>query len=264
MITLISLLSASLAQAGVCDDLGGLPTGPISASLYDGDHGLARRTCGRTEAALDGGGLVLADTPNFYGHIVAGGNLEGAYATDKLEVFGGVQAIRYDSVISAISSSYVGLGHTHLGASYRLAESESWAVGLSGRAVLPTAFGLYENARPFGLDLGVNGVWVAAPALRVHGQLGGLHSFATGPGDADPRFGLGVLAGAELRPSDHFAAVVDLEAFAGQYAPLDAFSAGIGLRAGGEAFGLELGAKLPLAGRERALATAGLRASWRF
>ena len=131
--------------------------------------------------------------------------------------------------------------------------------------VLPTAFGLYENAWPLALDLLATIEWYAAPILVVHGHAGGLGALARGGGPVAPAGAAVAGAGAALRPLDWLAVVAEVDASFGRTDALDHLAVTGALRFGaGERFGAELGATFPLAGRERALAAAVLRLSWRL
>ncbi len=269
MLGLSLLTLASVALAGPCEQASpstSIATGPVTAGLYDGDLGVPHRVCGRTEAAFVGGGLAVVDTANFYGHIVAGGTLEGAWAaTDRTELFVAVEAVRYDTVITAIPAGYLGFGHVSLGGSQRLWSSDAMAVGAHGRLVLPTAVGLYANAFPLAMDLGASGVWAAHRTLRVHGDVAALGSVAASAGPSYPRAGVALTLGAEWQPVGPFALVVDGRAGFGYTAPVDVVAVAAGLRFGlGSRLGVELGGTVPLAGRERSLATAELRITMRL
>lgn len=264
---MIALLALFTAQASPCsDDLSGIAYGPVSVGFQDGDLGVARRVCGRTEAALAAGGLAIVETENFYGHIVAGGTLEGSLAvSERTEVFTTVEAFRYDSVITPIAATYAGFGHVGIGATHRFVDADNVAVGLHGRGVFPTAVGLYRNAFPIGLDVGVGAAWAPLSTFRVHGDVTALGSAAVSRGPAGPRGGARVTAGVEWQPARPFAVVADLNAGFGYAAPVDHVAAAIALRAGiGKRVGVELGATLPLAGRERTLAAGELRVGMRL
>jgi hypothetical protein len=264
---MIPLLLSGLAYAGPCDlpDTG-VATGAVTAALYDGDLGVARRVCGRTEVALEGGGLAVVDTANFYGHIVAGGTVEGSWlANPKTELFASIEAFRYDSVITPIPATYMGFGHVGLGASERLFDNDTLAVAAHGRLVLPTAIGLYQHAYPLALDLGVGAEWAPVQVFHVHADLGGLGAAAISKGPALPGAGATATVGAEWRPGRHFALVLDGRAGFGYTAPVDVIAASLGVRVGvGKHFGIELDVTKPLAGRDRTLAAGELRAAYRF
>lgn len=272
MIPLLTLF-AGLAWADPCATTdssgfatGPIPTGPVPVGYLDGDLGVAHRLCGRTEVSLGAGGLAVVDTANFYGHIVAGGTLSGSWAaTDRTEIYAAIEAFRYDSVITPIPATYMGFGHVSLGASQRLWESDNFGIGAHGRLVVPTAVGLYRNAYPLGLDLGVSALWAAHRTFRVHGDVGGLGSAAISAGPALPWAGARVTVGAEWQPVRPFAVVVDLDSAFGYTDAVDHVAGSLGLRAGiGKRVGLELAASYPFAGRERALATGELRVDVRL
>ncbi|MDP2314315.1 MAG: hypothetical protein Q8P41_15540 [Pseudomonadota bacterium] len=264
-ILLVSLVD--IAYAGPCEsDTLGIATGPVTVGFQDGDLGVPRRVCGRTEVGLAPGGSAVVDTANFYGHIVAGGTLEGSWAPSRrTEVYVGVEAFRYDSVITPIPATYMGFGHVNLGATQRLWENDTLALAVHGRAVVPTAVGLYRNAYPVGLDVGVAGLWAPLDTVRVHADVGGLGSAAISHGPALPRAGARVMVGGEWQPARHFAVVLDVTSIFGYTAPVDVVAGSLGLRVGiGKRVGVELGAAVPLAGRERALAAGELKVNVRL
>jgi hypothetical protein len=264
---LASTVFSSTAWAGPCEaDTTGLASGPVTVGFQDGDLGVPRRVCGRTEVAFAPGGLAVVDTANFYGHIVAGGSLEGSWAPSRrTEVFASIEAFRYDSVITPITATYMGFGHVAVGASQRLWDNDTLAVGLHGRVVAPTAVGLYRNAFPIGLDVGVSGLWAPLPTLRVHADVAGLGSAAISHGPALPRAGARVMVGGEWQPVKPFALVLDVTSGFGYTAPVDLVAGSLGLRFGiGERVGIELGASMPFAGRERALAAGELKVNVRL
>lgn len=258
---MIALLAAA-AWAGPCDaPTTGIATGPVTVGFQDGDLGVARRLCPRTEVALAAGGLAIVETENFYGRIAAGPTVEGSWAfSERGEVFVGVEAFRYDTVITAIPAAYAGFGHTALGATYRFWENDAVGVGAHARTVLPTAVGLYRNAWPIAADLGVGVQWAAHPTLRVHGDATGIFSAAISPGPTLPWGGARVTGGVEWQPVQPFGVTLDLDAGFGYAAPVDHVAAALALRTGiGKRVGVELAVAYPFAGRERALAAGELR-----
>jgi hypothetical protein len=264
---MLSLLALSAAWAAPCaNDNTALPAGPVAVGFADGDLGVARRLCPRTEVGISGGGLAVVETENFYGHIVTGGTLDGSWAAShKTEVFASIEAFRYDSVITPISASFMGFGHTALGATHQVWRDEKAILGVHGRLVLPTAVGLYRNAWPLAMDLGVGARWQPVRTLEVHGDIGALGSAAISAGSAGPRAGATVTAGVAWNPVKPFALVADVDAGFGYTAALDHLAAAVALRGAlGQRVGIELGVTLPLAGRERALAAGELRVSTRL
>ena len=267
-VALALLLAPLPANAeGPCDEHAfGLPTGPVPAGILEGELGRARRVCGRSEAALDVGGLLLVDLPNFYGRVAGGLRLEGSWAfLDRGELFGSFEAFRYDMLITPLSSSSAGIGQTTLGASYRFFDNPTAALGVNGKFVLPTATPLYTGARPLGFDVGLAAQLQAHRRVHFHLQAGLLTSVGLGKGPARPRIGAAVTAGGELRPHDTFAVGVDLYGSFGYTAPVDVFAAALALRfSDAKRFGFEIAATVPIAGRERAAARVDFKASVRF
>ena len=265
---LVLLAAPPRAHAdGPCDRHAfGLPTGPVQAGLLDGELGRARRVCGRSEVALDAGGLLLVDLPNFYGRIAAGVRLEGSWAfAERGELFGSFEAFRYDSLITPLSSSAAGIGHATVGASYRFFGNDRAALGINGKFVLPTATPLYQHTWPLGFDAGLAAQLEAHRLVHFHLQAGLLTSVGMGKGPAQPRIGAALTAGAELRPHDTFAVAIDLHSSFGYTAPVDVFAAALAIRfSDARRFGFEIGATVPIAGQERAAARVDLKASVRF
>ncbi len=255
------------ATAQLCADMGdGLPAGPIISSTLDGNLGNAHRFCGRSEVGLGVDALLLVDMPNFYGHLAVGGKLDGSYAvSERFEVFGSFEFLRYESVITPIAADAVGLGVSNVGAAGQLLVRDKWGLGLNGKIVLPTAAGIYRNAWPVGFDLGLAAQFKASSKVHFHVQLGGLTSFAISKGAANPRIGGVLTAGTELRPGKAFALAIDLHGNFGYRAPLDTLAGALALRfSDGKRFGFSLGAVVPFAGVERAMVAVDLRASIRL
>lgn len=241
----------------------GMPTGPVLAPLLDGGLGRAHRVCGRSEIAVRGGGLLAIDKPNFYGRVTAGLNLEGSYApTRTTEVFAGLEALRFDTVISSLAASRLGLGHTYLGAAHRSVLGERTSLGVNGKLVLPTAPGLYHNAWPVSVDLGFAGQFTATRRLYLHGQIGLLATFVASRIAPSVRLGAALTGGAEFLPIRRLAIAADLHTLVGYTDVLDAVAGAVALRTSGlRRFGLELAGTFPFAGRLRTQAAVMLRVS---
>jgi hypothetical protein len=258
----------ALAQAeGPCDRYAyGMPTGPVQAGLLEGELGRAHRVCGRSEVGLDAGGLLLVDLPAFYGRLAAGIRLDGSWAWGpRGELFGSFEFFRYDMLITPLPASVAGLGHLNVGAAYRLLDTDKVALGINGKVVLPTAYPLYQHAWPIGFDAGLAAMFEAHSTVHFHVQAGLLTSAAAGKGAAQPKIGAMITAGAELKPVDTFAIAVDLVGGFGYTAPVDLFGAALALRfSDARRFGFEIGATVPIAGRERAAARVDLKATVRF
>lgn len=258
-----ALLASPLAHADPCDAYGyGIPQGPVVAGLQEGDLGRGRRVCERTEFGVGGGGALIADLANFYGDLSAGLTLDGSLALGRGELFASFQAFRYELVLEDLAASAVGLGETALGGGYRFLATDRFTLGVNGKVVLPTAAGIYQNTWPFGWDVGLSGLVEVHPRVHLHGHAGVLASAAASKGPTQPRVGGVVTVGADLRPAPGFALVLDLHGDFGYTAPLDVLAGGIGLRFSDlERFGFEVGATLPLAGRDPTAVSLDLRAS---
>lgn len=261
------LLASGRAQADPCAYFGhGMATGPVVAPVFDGGLGRGYRVCGRSEVGLRAGGLLLVDTPNFYGRVSAGGTLEGSWAPGKFgEVFAGAELVRYDTVIQSLSASALGFGNMYLGGSYRMLLGARSAIGFNGKLVFPTASALYTEARPFGFDFALTGQFAVHPRIQLHGQIG-LQAVAmasrAGPGF---RMGAAITGGAEFLIVRRFGIATDLYSVLGYTDVLDVFAGAVAFRFSNlKRFGFEVAGTVPFAGRERAQAVVMLRASVRF
>ncbi|MEZ4338707.1 MAG: hypothetical protein R3B82_18980 [Sandaracinaceae bacterium] len=270
---LLLLALPGLARAqGACDtDLPARPVGPLQVGDLDGFLGVAHRACPRDEIALGGDLLLIADSNDLYGnlHVNARGRISALLGDPHVEAFISWEAFRYQSLLSAVSSSYLGLGYLAWGASGQLYEGEGRAVALTGRMVLPTTTGLDVNTHPLAMDLGVTAAFVLNENFRAHAWLTLLGSVGAGIGPADPHGGLRVGGGVDWRPFEWLSFVVELQTGLFYRALLDLFAVQAGARlALGPEVGLELAASLPIAG-ERAFDDgalplgAALMVSWR-
>lgn len=267
MMPLLLALVAPVAHAAPCELLvDGMPDGPVPASFYDGGLGRAHAVCPRSEVGIGGSGYLVSDAANFYGHIVASGVLDARVAvTPRFELYGASEFLRWDNAIGAISASWLGYGHTTLGANGIVLRQDTVVLAVNGKVVTPTAVGLYHGSWPVGVDVGLAGVWSKSDHFRAEAQLTMLGSAAITAAASQPRLGVGVDTGVEWRPSKGFGLVAQLDAGMGYTAPLDHLAAGLGLRTRlGARGGLELGGVVPFAGRERALTSVALRGSWRL
>jgi hypothetical protein len=268
---MIALLAMTAFAAPAWND--GFPIGPVEIGLQPGNLGAPRRAVGRTEFGVSGAMGLVADTPNFYGHIAAAGAIDGSVNWGLTELYGRIEAVRYDTVLGAIASDRFGIGHGSLGLTQGL--SRNWPVNLAihGRFLFPTAVGLWQNAYPLGMDLGLAADLPLGERFRLHGDLTLAGSLMMGAGPAGPRGGLGLTVGGEWRPGRNFGLVADVRSGFLYDAPVDDVSAALGFRfAFGSRYGLtptpgalQLGAVVPLAGRKwLPLAQAELRFTWRF
>jgi hypothetical protein len=257
------------ADAGdPCTNAGfGLPTGPTRAGLIPGDLGAGHRACGRKEVGMSFGGALTVDLANFYGRLGAHLALDGSWmVTDRFEVFTELELLRIELLITPLGSTSVNVGHASMGVSYGFLRSKHLALAGHSRLVLPTAVGLYQNALPFSLDVGLAGQLEINRHLSLHGDTTFLFQAMAGKGAAAPRAGAAVVIGAEIIPLPEVAVVLDLKTRLGWGGePLDMLAAGIGLRFSDcKRFGFAIVGTVPLLGRERAAAGVELRGSVRF
>jgi len=253
----LALAAPLTAWADPCADLDGMPEGPVTAGLRNGDLGRGHRVCARSELSLGPGAYLLADSDNFYGHIVVTGALTASYAfNDRTEVFGSLEMLRWDSVLAPFPQDYIGPGFSALGASTRLWQSETVGLSLNGKIVFPA---MYENAWPLGVDLGVAGLWVVSRSVRLHAQISGEFEVNAGRGPALPRFGVAPTVGVVWRPVTVFAMGLDAVTSFGLVDTVDHFALSPVFRfSDGKRFGVDFGITAPLAGADRALASVDL------
>jgi len=262
-------LASTAASADPCKHFSyGMATGPVVAPILDGGLGRAYRVCGRSEVAIRGGGVLMVDIPNFYGRVSAGATIEGSWAPNKItEIFAGIEAVRYDTVIQSLSASNIGLGHSFLGGSIRAVTSDRATIAFNSKLVLPTATGLYQEARPFGFDMGVAGQFAATPKVHLRGQVGLLASAVASRAGPGLRMGASLTAGAEFLPVRRFGVAIDFHSVVGYATNTDLYAAAAALRFSNlKRFGFELAGMLPLARKnhEWAQAVVMLRASVRL
>lgn len=261
---MIALLIGAALAAPCPDD--GLPVGPVVAPLREGELGAPRRLCPRDEVAVGGAALLVADTANFYGHLVAGGVVRGSLAVDdRTEAWVTAEVVRYDTILGAISSDFVGTGHLSGGATRVFVDRDTLRAGAHARVVLPTASGLYRRSFPVGLDVGVGAEQPIGERLTLHEDLTLFGSGAIGP-VFGPRAGVALAGGLAWRPTRGFALATDLRGGLFYQGAVDELSIAPALRFGpGRHAGIELAIVAPLVGRDRTpLAAAELRGSWRF
>ena len=252
-------------QDGACARPRGVPSGPVQASLLDGDLGRGYRACARSDVALGGDGLLVIEPDEFYGRLQAAGVLRAGWAPSAdSELHLRLELLRYDTVISSVDAATLGLGHTTLGATQRLFEGARTRVSLGARLVLPTAFALYRHAWPLAADVLGLLEHRAHDALRLHASAGLIGSLALGSGPEQPRLGFATSAGAQWLPWRWGSLVLDVYGQLGYAALLDVLALSPALRFGGDQLGVELSAVVPVLGRERALLAGFLQVSWRW
>ncbi|MCA9604875.1 MAG: hypothetical protein H6719_07545 [Sandaracinaceae bacterium] len=272
LLALLTLAPSLAAAQGACDtDLPARPVGPLQVGELDGFLAVPHRACPREEVALGGDVLLVADTADLYGnlHVNGRGRLSALLGDPRVEAFVSWEAVRYQALLSAVSSSYLGLGYLSWGASGQLEEREGRAFALTGRMVLPTTTGLDQSSQPLAMDLGVTGAFVLNENFRAHIWLTLLGSLGIGAGPADPRGGVRFGGGLDWRPFEWLSFVAEVQSGFFYRALLDVLAVNAGVRlALGPEVGVELAAALPLFG-ERAFDDgalplgASLMVSWR-
>lgn len=231
-------------------DLRGRPIGPLQVGALDGNLGVPHRACPRQELALGGDLLLVAHTADFYGDIRANGRvrISAPILSDKVEGFLSWEAFRYQTVISSVAAAYTGLGYLAWGASGQVWNEGGGVVALTGRMVLPTTSGLDQSSQPLALDLGVTAAYRIDPAVRFHAWLTLVGSIGLG-GPADPRGGVRIGAGADLRAAEWISFVLELGSGFGYQEALDFLAAQGGVRlAFSTDVGLELAVAFPFLG----------------
>lgn len=248
-----------------CDDRA-LPDGPLPVGFEQGDFGMVRRACPRTELGVSLGGRAVIEQESFYANLRGGARLDGSFQPfAQLELFVSAEPFVYQQVIQSYRATHMGLGDSSVGATLLAFARESFALSPTARVNLPTAVGLYQNAFPASVEAGLVGVIEPFDELRLHGGLLGAVSWAFTAADADERGAILTNAGADVVLDDWVAVVVDLDSQLLQRADLDRLTAGVGVRfAFFDGLGVELGARLPLAGADRNLASLALRTAWRL
>ncbi len=258
----------TLAHADdVCDPrLRAMPVGAVPVSLDPGQLGAPRRACPRDELAFGSTASLVVDTDDFYGDLTGSIDLAGSVSLlDFAEAFATLELLRYETVISSVVADSFGLGHLGLGLSVRGIYTARYALATEVRLVVPTATSLYSNARPLGVDVGVNALFLATSRLRIHGALTAIGEGAISDGPSDVAIGAALTAGASLEVGDVFSPVLELRVEGGRRDTLDLVAIATALRfAFSDHAAFELGFLLPLAGDRRELAGVTLRGSGRF
>ncbi len=243
------------------------PLGPFGTGFLDGQLGDGRRACERDEVALAEEGYVIARPADFYGNIRLGTRISGSViVTRGVSLFGSLEALRYQALISAVDNTYLGLGYLSIGTAARYFGADGWSLVAYGRMVLPSTTGLDRLSQPWALELGTSAEGALATNFRFHGVLALIGSaVASSVAPPDPRGGVRLSAGLDWVPSDAIAIVVELASGLGYRDALDFLAASVALRfALGDVVGIELGATYPFLGEERALLSGHLAISARL
>lgn len=259
------VLQALPAAADPCEGLEErLEVGPLQAALREGELGLARSACPRNGLGLTGEGWLVAAPDDFYGQLRGALRLSGSYTLNAdMELFGSLEVLRYQQVISSLSAEEFGAGHLSLGATRRVQVRERRVLALTGRLVVPTLPGVYRNVWPVGVDASLVFEQVSSERLRLHGQVGLVGSVAFSPVDSQPRLGLALTLGGSWRLLEWVAVVAEVHVVAGYSTPFDTLAPGLGLRFGGGHLRVSLEGFVPvrLAGRREPI-TAALQLAW--
>ena len=257
-------IAAALLSSSPCDGRV-LAEGPVPAGFGEGDFGVVRGACPRTEVGLGLDGRAIVETANFYGNVRAAGRLDlSGQPFPQLEFYVTTELLSYQLVIQSFKADRIGYGDTSAGATLLAFAHDNFALSVTTRVDLPTSFGLYQNAFPVGLEAGLLGVIEPAKALRLHGGLLGGTSFAITKASPNTRGAIIANAGVDVLLTDWWSLVGDLDGQALQRGDLDLLGVAVGTRFDICGVGLEAGAVVPVAGAERSLASFIVRGSYRF
>ncbi len=250
------LLPLTAAAGSYCENDARAIGGPLQVSLTDGGRGTGAELCPVSAIWFGGHGRAIVAPEDFYGNIVASAGIGGSYALGaNTAVFASFDPARYQLVISSISAATSGTGTVTLGATHRL--KSEW--GLLGRLTAPTG-PEYRNATPLGADLMLLYESMYSPDLGVHGHLGILGEVAISGARTDPRLNTVAATGASYMLASWCKIVAEARASATVTGAVDHISAALGLVVESvNGNGVELGAEIPLAGRNRTLAAISLR-----
>lgn len=260
-------LAAEGAHARSPCDSRRLPEGPLPAGFSQSDFGLVRGACPRTELGLGVGGRAIIESENFYGNLRGGARLDvSAQPIPSLELFATLEPFVFHQVIQSFKATHIGLGDSSVGGTLLAFGRERFALSVTTRLSLPTAVGYHGNSWPIGFETGILLLLEPIDELRFHGGLlGGVRTAFT-KASAPASGALIGNAGVDVVIDDEWlSAVVDLNGQALERGGLDLLAIAFALRfVILDEVGLEVGANIPVAGDERNLASALLRASYRF
>jgi hypothetical protein len=241
--------------------------GPIQSGFLDGQLGVAQRACLRDEVAIAEDASLIARPADFYGNIRLGTVISGSFVvTPELAVWGNLEVFRYQTLLSAVGNTYMGLGYLSLGGTYRYYAEHQRALAVYARLVLPTTSGLDRRSQPLALEIGTTAEVSAFENFRFHAFVSALGSLAMSDlAPADPRGGLRVGGGVDWVPYEAFSVVLELASGFGYRDALDFLAVSAGLRfAFGDVIAADLGVTYPFLGAEPSLAAAQLAIRGRF
>jgi hypothetical protein len=237
------------------------PLGPVQSGFLDGALGVARSACLRDEVAFAEDASLIARPADFYGNVRLGTVISGSVVVrPELAIWGSFEALRWQTLLSAVGNTYVGLGYAALGASYRYHAQSGRSLAAHVRLVLPTTSGLDRRAQPLALEIGTTAELTASENFRFHAFLSAIGSLALSDiAPADPRGGLRVGGGIDWVPFEAFSLAVELASGFGTRDALDFLAVAAAVRfAFGDVLAAELGVIYPAFGAEPALAAAQL------
>ena len=252
------------AAASPCDDaLQDLRPGERSpiriAALDAADFGAAAEACGRTSLALESRASLLDASDEFYGQIYLNTSLRGTLALSKrvwLSLL--VPGLEYRFVANAtIDTSVLSLGGGAGGIHVSLVEWERSALAVYGRILIPSET-IFQQATRLGVEPGLSFLHAMHPMFTLHANLALSSLFTFQAGQARPFFSPSLSGDLAFRP------VRALSVAAGINAPFsDAFDARmqLGLYPAGQ-LAIALSLALPLVGRDRTDAVAGVSIGW--
>jgi hypothetical protein len=246
----------------LCASSAGLHGGPAAFGYVEGDFASGRRACPRSEVGLGVRGLVIIDTPNFYGNVGGQGLLFGSWAFRRqTEVFATLEAVTFGFTQNAtLTKLDATLGHFTAGITQVVYERSTLAGSVTGRVLLPSSFEI-PGMRLMGAEVGHAVSFRPRRWIEVHGSVNLDLTFGIGPGRSDPRVGGFGVVGAMWQPIDWFGLVVDVS---GRVARVSYLAPMVALRFKIGSLGIELGASLPVVGNDRHDVVGGLRVSWKF
>ncbi len=241
--------------------------GPSQAPFLDGQLGVPRRACLRDELSIAGDAYLIARPADFYGNIRIGTRISGSYVVNEtVSVWGSLELVRYQTLLSAVGNSYLGLGYLTVGGTVVYFREQDRSLAAYARLVLPTTTGLDRRTQPLALELGTTAEVTAAENFRFHAWVSGLTSLVLSDiAPADPRAGVRVGGGVDWVPYEAFSVVVELASGFGYRDALDFLALQGGFRfAFGDLLGVDLSVSWPFLGSEPALAAAQLAVTGRL
>lgn len=263
---LFALVATTAAGQDVCAE-GARVEGPLSASRFDADWGVAQRACPRDGITLGAQGLAVVDLPRRYGAARTAGyvRLGARLADPEVEGFVALEPVRHQLVIRSFQAETLGVGHVSWGAIGRVLHREGWALSVSGRIALPASNDLYDATLPVHLDLGLTAAHLVDARLRAHAWV--LGSSAASFGEAsDLRVGARLGGGLDWRPLDWLDVIAELVFMVGDREGLTGALAQAGLRVTFDPAGsVELSASVPWLGPrslEQGATTIAAHLSW--